>query len=228
VSSPTKAGAVLGAPPAIRYRRRTGCTGTPASSAAWKTARRKRPWARPHQVLPSGNTATACPARSAPATRATVPGSARSRSRSMNRTPPRSASAPATGHCRISVLASIRAGRTAPSRGMSSHEMWLATRSSPPLGTAAAPVIRTRTPAARTIHRHHHRTTPAGIHAPNGASTTPASTSTTTVTSRSTARGTAVTEPAASTHAPGVQGALGSQTLIRPGRARGSAADSAG
>ncbi|KUO17491.1 hypothetical protein AQJ91_30680 [Streptomyces dysideae] len=100
---------------------------------------------------------------------------------------------------------------------MSSHEMWLATRSSPPLGTAAAPVIRTRTPAARTIHRHHHRTTPAGIHALNGASTTPASTSATTATSRSTARGAAVTDPAASTHTPGVQGALGSQTLIGPG-----------
>jgi hypothetical protein len=58
---------------------------------------RKCPWARPHQVLPSGNTATARPARRRSATRATVAGRARSRSRSMNRTPPRAAMGPGRG-----------------------------------------------------------------------------------------------------------------------------------
>lgn len=205
----------------------TGWTGTPASSAAWKTARRKWPCALPHQVLPSGKATTAAPSRSSPAIRATVSGSARSRSRSMNRTPPRAASGPATGHCRISDLASILAGRRAARSGMSSQEMWLATISSPPVGTAG-PVIRTRTPAARTIARHQRRTGSAGIRPPSGNSTTPVATTTRTAASRSTARGTAVADPVASTHALGVQGALGSQTLIRPGRARGSAADSAG
>jgi hypothetical protein len=145
----------------------------------------------------------------------------------MNRAPPRPASGPATGHCRISLLASILAGRTAASSGMSSQETWLATTSSPPVG-AAAPVTRTRTPAARTIHRHHRRTSPAGILRPSGDSATPARTRTAIAVSRSTARSGAAADPVGSTHAPGVQGAVGSQTLIRPGRGRGSAADSGG
>ncbi len=147
----------------------------------------------------------------------------------MNRVPPRAASGPATGHRRTSVLASMRAGRTAASNGMSSQEMWLATSSSPPVG-AAAPVTRTRTPAARTIHRHHRRTRDAGIRAPNGDSAIPARSNSTTPVSRSTARGTARagTAAGASTQARGVQGAVGSQTLIRPARGRGSAAGTAG
>lgn len=57
----------------------------------------------------------------------TVAGSARIRSRSMNRVPACRESGPSTGQLRISLLASIRQGRTAATRGMSSQEMWLAT-----------------------------------------------------------------------------------------------------
>lgn len=90
------------------------------------------------------------------------------------------------------------------------------------------PVMRSRIPADRTMVRHHQRTARAGIRPPIGVSAAPAATTTKTVTKRSTARGTAVTDPFDSMHALGVQGALGSQPLITPGRARGSAADSAG
>lgn len=248
-SSPTKAAAVLGAPLVSPYRRRTGWTGTSASRAAWKAARRKRPWDRPHQVLPSGKTATACPARSASAIRATVSGRARIRSRSMNRAPLRAVSHPATGQSRISDLASIRAGRTAASSGMSSQETWLATSSSPPSG-AALPSIRARTPAARTIQPHQRRISAAGIRALSGLATNPTTSRARTAVSRSTARGTALTRPRPPTHACGVQGAWGRQrfgastgwirctapsewvvmaaTSVTPGRGRGSAADSAG
>ena len=227
MSSPTNAAAVPVPPSFSQYRRQTGCTGTPASSAAWKTARWKRPWARPHQVLPSGNAATADPVRRASAITATVPGRARSRSRSMNRVPPRAASAPATGHRRISVLPSILAGRTAVSSGMSSQDTWLATSSSPPPGTTA-PVMLARTPMARTTARHQRPIHSAGIRRPSGDRAIPASTKAATTASRSTARGVATTAGAGSTQASGVQGAVGSQTLIRPARGRGSAADSAG
>ncbi len=98
---------------------------------------------------------------------ATVSGRARSRSRSMNRVPLPAVSVPATGQCRISAFASMRAGRTAASSGMSSHEMWLATRSSPPVGVVV-PVMRSRMPADRTIVRHHQRTATAGIRLPTG------------------------------------------------------------
>ncbi|OII68977.1 hypothetical protein BJP39_19260 [Streptomyces sp. CC77] len=92
VSSPTNA-----AGPSGRYVIRTGCTGTAASSAAWKAAGRKRPWARPHHVEPSGKTTTREPASRAAAAARTKPGRARSRSRSRKRVPPRAASGPSRG-----------------------------------------------------------------------------------------------------------------------------------
>ncbi len=141
--------------------------------------------------------------------------------------PPRAASGPATGHCRISDLASILAGRTAARSGMSSHEMWLATISSPAGGDGGAgdPDADARGPHDRPApapyrlggdppaERQQHD--PGGDHDQDR---------------REPQHGTRYGRggPVASTHALGVQGALGSQTLIRPGRARGSAADSAG
>lgn len=199
-----------GAPWAVRYRRRTGWTGTSASRAAWKAARRKWPWARPHQVLPSGKRATASPARSASAIRATVRGRARIRSRSMKRAPLRAVSHPATGQSRISDFASIRAGRTAASSGMSSQETWLATRSSPPSG-AAPPSIRARTPAARTTQPHQRRISAAGISPLSGPARKPTTSRSRTAVSRRAARGTALAGPVASTQARGVQGAWGRQ-----------------
>ncbi|KUO06591.1 hypothetical protein AQJ67_01125 [Streptomyces caeruleatus] len=209
-SSPTKAARVPAVPRAVRYVRRTGWTGTSASRAAWKAARRKRPWARPHQVLPSGKRATASPARSASAIRATVAGRARIRSRSMKRTPLRAVSHPATGQSRISDLASIRAGRTAATSGMSSQETWLATSSSPP-SAAAPPSIRARTPAARTTQPHQRRIRAAGMRALSGQVRKPTTSRSRTAVSRRAARGTARTGPVASTQARGVQGALGRQ-----------------
>ena len=83
VSSPTKAATVVGVPPE-RKRSETGTTGAPASMAAWNMAGRNAPLERPHQVVPSGKTATTPPARSAAVTSATVVGSVRGRVRSMN------------------------------------------------------------------------------------------------------------------------------------------------
>ncbi|KOU08682.1 hypothetical protein ADK56_07975 [Streptomyces sp. MMG1522] len=117
---------------------RTGRTVAPASIAAWNTAGRKAPPARPHQVLPSGKTTTREPERRAAAMSRTASGRARSRSRSMNRVPPSAASGPSRGQCRISLLATVRPGSTEAISGMSSQETWLATTSSPP-ATGAAP-----------------------------------------------------------------------------------------
>ena len=77
VSAPTNAATVVGRPPASAYRRLTGATGTPASTAAWNSAGRNGPPAAPHQVVPSGNAATTAPVRSAAATEATVAGRVR-------------------------------------------------------------------------------------------------------------------------------------------------------
>lgn len=196
---------------------RTGWTGTPASRAAWKTARRKYPCARPHQVLPSGNTTIVDPSRRVSAIRSTVRGSARSRSRSMNSAPLLAVSAPATGHCRISALAIIRPGRTAASSGMSIQEMWLATTSRPPAG-GVSPVIRSRTPAARTMVRHQvlmsRSRGAAGIRPTTGISTIPKVSTDRRVASRSSARGTPAIDPVDSRQRRGVHGALGSQALV--------------
>lgn len=108
-----------------------GITGASASTAAWNMAGRNRPapphredparW--PHHVVPSGKTATTPPARNAPATSATVAGSANGRSRRTKIVPPAAASHPISGQRRTSCLASSRAGATARIARMSSHEM---------------------------------------------------------------------------------------------------------
>ncbi|GAA3309001.1 hypothetical protein GCM10020295_72490 [Streptomyces cinereospinus] len=82
-------------------------------------------------------------------------------------------------------------------------------------------------PAAHAIVRAHRRTHGAGTRRPSGSSRIPPSSSASTTVSRTAPSSAAAPRPAGSTHAPGVQGALGSQTLIRPARARGSASDSA-
>jgi hypothetical protein len=137
----------------------------------------------------------------------------------MNSAPLLAVSTPATGHCLISALASIRAGRTAASRGMSSQEMWLATRSSPPPG-GAAPVIRSRTPVARTIVRHHVRVSrsrhTAASRPTTGISTIPKRSTARSAASRSRARGTAAGDPTDSTQTR-EHGALGSHALTGAG-----------
>lgn len=156
----------------------------PASIAAWKAAGAKRPpEPRPHQVVPSGKTTTREPPRSAEPMVRTVVGSARSRSRSTKSVPPRAASGPSSGQPRISLLASIRPGNTAATSGMSSQEMWFATTSVPAApgavpGPAGVPVIRTRTPKARTTPYAQHRISRSRRAAPstamNGAPSAPA------------------------------------------------------
>jgi hypothetical protein len=82
VSSPMKAGAVVGVPVFSRNRSATGRTGTPPSIAAWKSAGRNVPWVSPHQVVPSGVTLTIAPPLRFSARVATVPGRDRMFSRS--------------------------------------------------------------------------------------------------------------------------------------------------
>src|SRR6266540_2868363 len=86
VSSPMNAGCAVGSP-ATSKRSATGTTGAPASTAAWKKAGRKPLAPAPHEVVPSGNTATTAPAASASRTCPTLTGNVRGRARSTN-TPP--------------------------------------------------------------------------------------------------------------------------------------------
>ncbi|MHC5907501.1 hypothetical protein ACVNF4_26970, partial [Streptomyces sp. S6] len=82
----------------------------------------------------------------------------------------------------------------------------------------------TRTPEARTTLRAQPRTRPPGSHRTTKEPSTPASISATTASSLG-APHTRAQRPV-SMHALGVQGAVGSQTLIRRGRGRGSGAGS--
>lgn len=121
MSAPTNAVSVVGCEPARKVRL-TGITGTPASIAAWNSAGRKRPLRRPHQVVPSGKTATMRPARSAARTVATVVGSCRGRYRSTKIVPIAAANHPITGQSRTSRLASRRAGEYARITSTSSQD----------------------------------------------------------------------------------------------------------
>jgi hypothetical protein len=163
------AATVVWVSPASPKRRVTGATGAPASMAAWKTAERKRPPVRPHQVVPSGNTATMPPARNTAVTPATVRGRARGRNRSTNTVPAAAASAPITGHDRTSRLASSRAGAYASSTSTSSHETWLATISAPCRGNR--PRNSCRTPSAASSPRANNRITRPRPAAPTSAMT---------------------------------------------------------
>ncbi len=225
-SSPTKAGAAARLPSGSRYASWTGCTGTRASRADWKAARRKGPWARPHQVLPSGKTVTRSPASSARVMVSMVSGRARIRSRSMNRVPLCRESGPSTGQSRMSLLASIRQGRAVATSGMSSQEMWLATIRRPPSGPGL-PCTVTRMPKARSRAVAQARTIMwrgrAGSSRTGGAPRIPSRIRATAAVSRSTARAAPALSPSWPAQASGVQGEVGSQTLMRPGRARGSA-----
>ena len=78
----------------------------------------------------------------------------------------------------------------------------------------ARPVVRIRTPAARTTRRENRRTHEVGIRPPSGSSTTATTIRARTAVNRSTERGRAARDLADSTQAPGVHGALGSQTLF--------------
>lgn len=229
-SSPTKAGAPARLPagpppPDSRYASRIGCTGTPASNADWNAARRNGPWARPHQVDPSGKTVTRSPASSAPVRVATVSGRALIRSRSMNRVPARAASRPSTGQAPISLLASIRQGSTAATSGMSSQEMWLATISRPP-AAPGLPCTVIRMPREATSAADQPRTRAcrgrSGSSRTGAAVRTARRTRATAPARRSTACGTLAVGPSWPAQASGVQGAVGSQAFMRPGRARGS------
>jgi hypothetical protein len=121
VSSPTYAVTVVGCEPARKVRL-TGITGTPTSIAAWNSAGRKGPLRRPHQVVPSGNTATTRPARSAALAVATVVGSCRGRYRSTKIAPLAAATQPITGQSRTSRLARRRAGEYARITSTSSQD----------------------------------------------------------------------------------------------------------
>ena len=118
---------------------RTGWTGAPASSAAWNTARRKRPWARPHQVEPSGKAMTRAPARSAAGHLAHGAGQ-RAQPVALQE---EGAAAGRDGRARASAgprsWPASGPGSTAAISGMSSQEMWLATTSEPPPGRTARP-----------------------------------------------------------------------------------------
>lgn len=86
VCSPTNAATVVDfrqpGDSASTYVIVSGTTGADASIAAWNMAGRNAPVVRPHQVVPSGKTATTAPSRSAVATSRTVSGKRRGKDRS--------------------------------------------------------------------------------------------------------------------------------------------------
>src|SRR6266511_2495672 len=150
VSSPMNAGCAVGSP-ATSKRSATGTTGAPASTAAWKKAGRKPLAPAPHEVVPSGNTATTAPAASASRTCPTLTGNVRGRARSTNTPPSRSAIAPTSGHPRTSALATSRHRPAASRITMSSQETWFATTSARRSGSR--PRTLQRTPRTCSVAR---------------------------------------------------------------------------
>ena len=120
------------------------------SRLAWKGSR-----SGPGPVVPSGNTATVSPARSASAMACTTRSASRLRSRSMNSVPAPATSQPSSGQRRTSALDTKRAcGTAACSAAMSSHDTWLATSSVAP-GRGVPRTCRP-TPTARSRPADHH------------------------------------------------------------------------
>lgn len=129
--------------------------------AAWNSAGRNRPDARPHQVVPSGLTATIAPFLSTSARFATVAGRVESRSLSRKTPPAFATSPPSTGQLAISLLASARSGfppSIAFNPTMSSQEMWLCTTSAPLPVPASFPLTTSPTPQAASRQRKTNRT----------------------------------------------------------------------
>ena len=122
----------------------------------------------PSVVVPSGKIATMSPRASAVAASRLIECAWCRRSRSTNSVPTLADSRPTTGQRRISALPTKRAGESASSTKMSSHEMWFATISRlpgrPPSGTpwkrASMRRIRSRrADQRRTISRRRVRST---------------------------------------------------------------------
>ncbi|KMO95397.1 hypothetical protein ACS04_24435 [Streptomyces roseus] len=177
-------------------------------------------------MLPSGKTVTRSPASRARVIASTVAGRARIRSRSMNSVPFCRESGPSSGQSPMSLLASIRQGTAAATSGMSSQETWLATIRRPPAGPGL-PCTVSRMPKAPTRAVAQARTRVrrgrAGSSRTGWKPRIPSRIRVAAAVSRSTARTRLARSPSWPAQASGVQGEVGSQTLMRPGRARGSA-----